>query len=274
MKYIFLDIDGTLYDSSTNSIPKSALKAIEITRRKGNKVFLATGRSIGESKQHLSLDVDGFILSSGGVIYVNKQRIFTSIISKEEIENLRMLASKFSLGVAVAGDAGSYIDGLSHTYFGKYFGQNLSDGETPDSRLLENGFYSNDYYCEYENCGKVTFSTNKFEDLKNFGKTLDDIYDFKVSLESDELQLYFGDVILKSVSKGEAIKKVLKHLGGSLEDSFAIGDSGNDVDMLKIVKTGVAMGGATAEAKAAANDITKDILDDGLYFAFSKYGLI
>ena len=45
MKYIFLDIDGTLFDHREYAIPESAYRAVDLTRKAGNKVFICTGRS-------------------------------------------------------------------------------------------------------------------------------------------------------------------------------------------------------------------------------------
>lgn len=39
MKYIFLDIDGTLFDHKEYAIPESAYRAVDLARKAGNKVF-------------------------------------------------------------------------------------------------------------------------------------------------------------------------------------------------------------------------------------------
>ena len=44
MKILFLDIDGTVLSHTTNTIPSSALKAINTVRKQGIKVFGCTGR--------------------------------------------------------------------------------------------------------------------------------------------------------------------------------------------------------------------------------------
>ena len=64
-KYIFLDIDGTLYSSATNETPESALRAIHKARQNGHKVFLCTGRSLAEIVTYLEYDIDGYILAAG-----------------------------------------------------------------------------------------------------------------------------------------------------------------------------------------------------------------
>lgn len=44
-KYIFLDVDGTLYSNELRGTPQSALDAIHQARENGHKVFLCTGRT-------------------------------------------------------------------------------------------------------------------------------------------------------------------------------------------------------------------------------------
>lgn len=39
--YIFVDIDWTLLDNNTNSIPASAAEAISLAKRNGHKIFSA-----------------------------------------------------------------------------------------------------------------------------------------------------------------------------------------------------------------------------------------
>ena len=52
------------------------------------------------------------------------------------------------------------------------------------------------------------------------------------------------------------------------------GDGPNDVDMLRDVGFGVAMGNGCAKAKAAANYVTTDVDNDGIYRALKELGVI
>ena len=65
-----------------------------------------------------------------------------------------------------------------------------------------------------------------------------------------------------------------KHLGVSREDTYGIGDSINDLEMLQCVGHGIAMGNATQVAKDAAEYVTTDIHEDGIMNALKHYGLI
>ena len=72
----------------------------------------------------------------------------------------------------------------------------------------------------------------------------------------------------------EEIAKVCEYLHVNREDTYAVGDSVNDLDMLNYVGHGIAMGNATEPAKEAAEYITTDIHEDGIRHAMEHYGLI
>ncbi len=57
-KIIFLDFDGTLW--TFEKIPSSALKAIELARKNGHKIYINTGRTRCEIPQFLlDMNLDG-----------------------------------------------------------------------------------------------------------------------------------------------------------------------------------------------------------------------
>ena len=66
IKAVFFDIDGTLVSFKTHVVPKSTLHAIELLKKKGIKVFIATGRhrrSINNpvSYTHLTLPTNSLV---------------------------------------------------------------------------------------------------------------------------------------------------------------------------------------------------------------------
>ena len=78
----------------------------------------------------------------------------------------------------------------------------------------------------------------------------------------------------KGYSKATVIQAVCEKLGIDREDTYAFGDSVNDLDMLKYAAYGIAMGNGTPEAKAAADYVTDDLLEDGIYNACAHFALI
>ena len=64
------------------------------------------------------------------------------------------------------------------------------------------------------------------------------------------------------------------HLDIAKEDTFALGDGVNDLEMLGFVGHGIAMGNASQVAKDAAEYVTNHIHEDGVLNALKHYNLI
>ena len=59
-----------------------------------------------------------------------------------------------------------------------------------------------------------------------------------------------------------------------MEDAVAVGDSMNDYEIIKEAGLGIAMGNAIEELKAAADYVTADIGEHGIYKACRHFGWI
>ena len=80
---IFLDIDGTLVNTSANPefIPESAVKAVRQARANGHQIYLCTGRSKAEIYDFITeVGFDGVIGAAGGFIEVQGKEIFHETI--------------------------------------------------------------------------------------------------------------------------------------------------------------------------------------------------
>jgi len=76
------------------------------------------------------------------------------------------------------------------------------------------------------------------------------------------------------VSKGAALRRIAHTLDVPREQIIAFGDNHNDLDMLEFAGVGVAMGNASAEAKAVADLVTGSNLQDGIAQALLHLGVV
>ena len=83
---------------------------------------------------------------------------------------------------------------------------------------------------------------------------------------------FFENVPL-GFSKATAIDMILKKLGISPENAYAIGDSTNDLPMLRAVPNSIAMGGAEV-IYPYVSYVTTPILEDGIYNALEHFHLV
>jgi hydroxymethylpyrimidine pyrophosphatase-like HAD family hydrolase len=74
-------------------------------------------------------------------------------------------------------------------------------------------------------------------------------------------------------SKASAVKALAQHFGIPLEQIMALGDNNNDIQMLRTVGWGVAMGHAPDVVKAAARAITTSNREDGVALAIERWAL-
>jgi hydroxymethylpyrimidine pyrophosphatase-like HAD family hydrolase len=81
----------------------------------------------------------------------------------------------------------------------------------------------------------------------------------------------FINVVDPGVSKGKALAVLTAHLGISMTEVMAIGDSTNDISLFSEVGLAVAMDNAPDEVKAAAHYVTLDVDQSGLAAAVSRF---
>lgn len=72
------------------------------------------------------------------------------------------------------------------------------------------------------------------------------------------------DLAPDGVSKASALEVVRERLGVAPQDTVAVGDGRNDVEMLAWAGRGVAMGQAVPEVQAAADEVTASVEEDGV----------
>ena len=73
----------------------------------------------------------------------------------------------------------------------------------------------------------------------------------------------FLEFLAPNVSKGAAVRWLARRLGIPLEQTMAIGDQFNDLEMIEYVGHGVAMAGAPPEVQAAARYIAPPVAEEG-----------
>jgi len=72
------------------------------------------------------------------------------------------------------------------------------------------------------------------------------------------------DLAPEGVSKASGLEAVRESLGVDAAHTVAVGDQRNDIEMLQWAARGVAMGQAPPEVLAVADEVTADVVGDGL----------
>ncbi len=271
-KILFLDIDNTLYSGKSGIVPESAMRAVNEARANGHPVFLCTGRSKAEASRYLAFPVDGFIFSSGTLITVGGKTVYDHPIAPEKVEEIAGLVRSCGMGVLMGGAQRAYLDAKCWGDVVNYFSRPEADADTKLRDMRSNGMAPMEQRDRNDPVYKMGASTNHGTSFEPLLKILPPPFRLIHTLSSPEGD--FGDISDGSIMKSDGIRRVLEYTGMNVNDSVGIGDSGNDIDMIRFCGTGIAMGNADEEVKQAADWVTSDIDEDGIRNAFLHLGVI
>ncbi|MHA2789648.1 Cof-type HAD-IIB family hydrolase [Corynebacterium sp. S7] len=271
---VFLDIDGTLVDY-TNHIPESAGQAIATARKNGHRVYVNTGRSRAEISDAIwGLGIDGMIGANGGYVESDGEVIFHNKLPRESVAAFRSWFKGRDIVYYLEANSGLYAsdgfeDGAREAVF-EYLKPEDRHKFTSVLEVFHGIIVGQDE--DRDDVNKISYVLNTLED---FESTRDNFPGFEHGTwGGHEGKKLFGDVRPEGISKDVAIHKLLDHLGESIEHTAAFGDAVPDIPMFQVCATGVAMGNATEEVKAAADIVVADVTENGLAEGFDRLGLL
>ena len=275
-KIVFLDVDGTLINYET-VCPDSAKKAVELARANGHKVYICTGCSKAEIEQRDLPELDGMIGANGGYVEDAGQVVMHQALTVDQVKHIVDWCNGRELGFYLEANSGMYINHWFEVQapatMVKYAMGKGADEATAQAKadgFVNSMIRTDDLYRDDVN--KVSFILSSYQDH------LDSIVEFP-DMECNtwggkDEQALFGDLGPKGITKKHAIEVLLEHLGASQADTISFGDAKIDLSMFELCAYNVAMGNGGPEIKAAADYITDDVDEDGLYNAFKYLGLI
>ncbi len=273
-KIIFLDIDGTLTEPGVNVPPESAVKAVNAARKLGHKVFLCTGRNYGMLSPLLKYGFDGFIGSAGGYIESAERVIFDCPMT--ESQRVKIVKTLSENGIF------STVETKTETFTDDGFKEFLAENATKsgNSELLRwrkqieealNIKSMKDY--DGSPVYKVLFMCLEEKQVEAMQEAFGE--EFLICVQDrDKYGIINGEIINKKFDKGQAVNRVCEDLGADIMDTIGFGDSMNDKEMIETVGISVCMANGSETLKSLADYICPAVKEDGLYFAFQKYGLV
>lgn len=252
-KYIFSDLDGTLFDDDKN-VSENNLRTIMKAQERGVSFILCSGRApfIMESALrkvgHFN-DPSKYVLSlNGGCIVTGDFKVLDGrpFDSKTAKEIIALANNEGNLAFAVA-------------FKDKYM--RVDPGVIPaDMRTKWRWDGLREYNSvidelDKDKAYKLMVMSLNHELLENFKNKILSIYNnIEVTFSSD----VYLEVNPKGVSKETGIRRFLKLVNGSLDECIAIGDYLNDLDMIKACGLGCCPSNANEEVKKAADYVCKN----------------
>ena len=275
-KIVFLDVDGTLIDYDAKC-PESAAQAVELARTNGHKVYICTGCSKAEIEQRDLPSLDGMIGANGGYVEDDGQVVMHQALTVDQVRHIVDWCNERHLGFYLEANSGMYINSwfeeqapaVMYKYaMGK--GADEKAAKEAGQNFVNSMIRTDDLYRDDVN--KVSFILSSYQDHIDSRTEFPDM-ECNTWGGKDE-QALFGDLGPKGITKKRAIQVLLEHLGASQADTISFGDAKIDLSMFELCAYNVAMGNGGPEIKAAADYITDDVNEDGLFNAFKHLGLI
>lgn len=267
IKLIAIDMDGTLLNHK-HEITPAVKQAIGAAREKGVRVVLATGRPyIGIERYLLELD-----LHQEGQFCVT---------------NNGALVQRADNGATISENT---LDFNDYLYLERLSRQLNVHFHALDFHTLYTANRDISRYTVYE--AYLTGMPFKFRRVDEMDQTIRfpkvmmideaEILDRAISqIPPEAFERYtimksaefYLELLSKKANKGEGVKAMAQHLHFTPDEVMAIGDHANDLAMIQYAGTGVAMGNAIDEIKAASRFITKTNMEDGVAAAIQQWVL-
>ena len=242
-KALFFDIDGTLLSDHKKELPESAARVIAQARRAGHLVFINSGRARCLMQEvEAALPVDGYLCGCGTYLEIQK-----SILAHD-------------LDGILEGPEGCAVQSQV---------SRLEEMERVKELFIKSGVVRPwDWKKEAAEFDKFCVLADEKSDVDGFLR----------SLAPDMAYIDRGRGLYECVpagyDKATAMEFILKYFRIPREESYAFGDSANDLAMIQYAGHSVIMGQHDRILEPYASFITKNVEDDGIAFAFEKLKIV
>ncbi|PAV29858.1 hydrolase Cof [Virgibacillus profundi] len=254
-KIVFFDIDGTILDDE-KQIPSSTKKAIQKLKQNGIYVAIATGRAPFMFEDlRKELEIESYVSFNGQYVVFEGNVVYNNPLGQDELIKLYKESTENNYPMVFMNEKQMRASVGNHPHIEKSL-QSLKYNypEVDSSFFMDNTIYQALLFCEK---GKEKhFVTN--HDSFHYIRWHD----------------YSCDVLPGGGSKAVGVEKLIEASGLNITDSYAFGDGLNDLEMIREVGTGIAMGNAVPDLKAVADYTTDSVVDDGILKGLKHIELI
>lgn len=260
IKIVFFDIDETLLVKEKDYIPDSVIPALNALKNNGIIPAIATGRTNNTFPPKIKalveeVGIELFVTMNGQRVHYQGETIAKYPISVAKIEQVIGFLQTHQIEYGFVSEEGIFVSDITPTVSGA-----LDPLRTPYH-------LDKDYYKQHEVFQILPFYDANQDELVEKSGILEGLQVIRWNENSVDLFDAQG-------SKARGILNAVEHFGLKMENAMAFGDGLNDVEMLKAVGVGVAMGNAHPDLKAVADQVTDHIEQHGIANFLRRAGLI
>ena len=265
IKSVFLDIDGTLTNSSKEITEQTKAEIKKVTD-KGIYVVLCSGRSNKDvCKYSREASASNYAISSNGAQiydYEINENLYKNNIEYLDIKKVWEYCDKNKLELILNGENQQYGNKLfcSDMYKSKVIIDDVE--ELKNITIYQIIINSNSYY-DMKDCENYIRLNKNFK-IANYSREY-----LKEDINSKEQ--YYIFVNNRSTDKGVAIRKFLEKMNIKKEEAICFGDRINDITMFENCGYKIAMQNADKELKELSDYITLSNDENGVADFLNKY---
>ena len=264
---IALDMDGTVMNSD-KAVSGRTVAAIRRAMDAGKHVVLSTGRCLSELEQFLPLfpGLRYLISESGACVYdlAEKKTLAAFPLPAELAELAIRMGIEKNAMMQICIDGISWVnlerpEEMALYHLGDY-AENFRKGVRFDPEIVE--------IClrDHPPVRKVNLFFEREEDREWAWKILE-----KYGLELAASIGIVVEISRQGVNKGVGLQKLCAHMGISEKSCIAVGDSTNDIAILKEAGLAAAMGNSVPEVLELADIVVADCDHDGVAEVIENY---
>lgn len=273
-RFLFFDMDGTLIAPKTRRIPQSAIDGIHQAMKNGHQCFICTGRSYRMAQEYFDqLAFSGIVFCNGAGIAYNGEIVETRDLDPTVVERLRTICDNLGGGYGLLTTTYAYQNAPERNRMSRFFSVRHAGEDLEDFRQRRSMAEIDEYQNEPVQKIDFSFQTELIADVF-FARVPASLHTAVAGGYYASLGRTGGEITANGVTKGTGIERVLQLFHGKKENAYGFGDSSNDLEMMEICGTGIAMGNGTDEIKQHADYVTDEADNDGIYKALKHFELI
>ncbi|WP_424447004.1 Cof-type HAD-IIB family hydrolase [Microbacterium arborescens] len=278
-RIIFLDVDGTIL-AHGETIAPSTIAAVRAARERGHLVYLCTGRAAGDIHPSvLDIGFDGAISNGGALAVSGDETVLAETMPRAAVEQVMAYFAEQGTRYFIQSHSGVYASEGVRSFIADFIAErrrrhadDLSSVALAEDVVAAPRFAPVEE-ADLDHIAKAVFVSSDPDAVEKTQRALGE--QFHVIPGSMPLPTGSnGEVGMRGTNKGTGIEAVLAHLGRDAADAVGIGDSWNDVEMFEVCGTAVAMAEADPQLQRIAGDVTTGVLDDGIWNALVRHGII